>query len=70
VTDVTDGLIFTPLTISFSRFQNQAISKLPDFETGATEQALSNLFPIVVFFAVQTCFTQQTEVDINCTHIH
>jgi hypothetical protein len=41
VTDVTDELIFMPLTVSFFWFQNWVISKLPDFETGATEQALS-----------------------------
>jgi hypothetical protein len=41
VTDVTDGLNFTPQTVSFSQFQNRAISKWPGFETGATERALS-----------------------------
>ena len=40
VTDVTDGLNFTPQTVSFSQFQNRAISKWPGFETGATERAL------------------------------
>jgi hypothetical protein len=40
VTDVTDGFIFAPLAISFSRFQNWAVLKLPDFETGAAEPAL------------------------------
>jgi hypothetical protein len=41
VTDVTDGLNFTPQTVSFSQFQNRAISKSPGFETGATERAPS-----------------------------
>jgi hypothetical protein len=40
VTDVTDGLIFTPLAISFSWFQSAPVLKLPDFETRAAEQAL------------------------------
>ena len=38
--DVTDGLNFRPQTVSFSQFQNRAISKSSDFETGATERAL------------------------------
>jgi hypothetical protein len=40
VIDVTDGFIFVPLAISFSRFQNQAVLESPDFKTGAAEWAL------------------------------
>ena len=41
VTDVTDGLIFVPLSVSLSQFRNRTVSKSGDFETGATERALS-----------------------------
>ena len=40
VTDVTDGLIFVPLSVLLSQFQNQTVSKLGNFETRATERGL------------------------------
>jgi hypothetical protein len=49
VTDVTDGFNFTPQPFHFSQFQNRAIPKSPDFETGATERGLNLILTFFCF---------------------
>jgi hypothetical protein len=71
VTDVTDGLIFTPPTVSFSQFQNWAVSKSPDFETGAAERprdnpGSSNIMDVLITRIPDDLKQKRQSLDASC----